>query len=433
MRGGAARLTIPPMRTLALLVGLMLPAQALGGPAEDAQSAEARGDHGAATDAWRRAIEAEPGQPEHYEALGRLQLRTQDSEGAVTTFERLVERVPDYVRGRYRLAFALRKAGRYPEAAAAYRAYVERAPEDPDGRFGLAETLKQMGDGAGALEAYRAYVQLESRPSEAKWVARANEEIARLQASEVVEPGAEAPIAPPPAPVTAEANAEAAPPPDGAVPGDPDQHFAAGRFVEARAAYRKGVAEVPDAPGLRYRLAVTAALLGDAAEAEQQAAHAARLDPGNRAANDLAAASLARMSRTEKAGDGGTAPATPTVDEVELCLREGRVRTAERLAAAAIQRSTDAVERARLHRARARALLVLDRVEEALGALKSAAGLGQSDPGLWLDLAEAVRRAGDRDGARRLYELAAQAAPAGHPVAERARIALRNLGSTSGP
>ena len=64
----------------------------------------------------RRAIEADPADAAAYEALGRLQLRAKRFDDAVTTFERLVEAVPTHPKGHYRLAFALRKAGRYPEA-----------------------------------------------------------------------------------------------------------------------------------------------------------------------------------------------------------------------------------------------------------------------------------------------------------------------------
>ena len=95
------------------------PALAWAGPRDDAAAAEAAGDREAAVAAWRRVVEAEPTAADAYEAMGKQLARLKRFDEAVTVFETLVARVPEYGRGQYRLGFALRKAGRLPAAARA--------------------------------------------------------------------------------------------------------------------------------------------------------------------------------------------------------------------------------------------------------------------------------------------------------------------------
>jgi len=390
------------------------------GTADDARDAEAAGQTERAIAAWRRAIEAAPTDPEAYESLGRLQLRGGDASGAVATYRLLLERAPAYPRGRYRLAYALRKAGQYREAAEAYRTYTASTPDDPDAWYGLGETQKQLGDQAGAIEAYREYVRRERRPSEAKWVARANDEIKRLEASAVVEPGHERPSEPAPGATPAQAGAPQARAAAGSAPGE---DFAAGGYSKARAGYERQLVERPDSVAVHYRTAVAAALAGEPRGAERHAAETARLDPGNPAARDLALMARARR-------DGDHPPPPPARAEAELALREGRFRTAERLAAEALGAARSPAERGSLQWLRGRALLGLRRPDEALRALKTAAGLGHTPPELWLDLGDAAWHQGDRRGAKYYFTLAAGALAPDHPLLKRARA---RLGEVDGP
>lgn len=393
----------------------------------------------------RAAIAADPGAPAGYEALAREQLRAGDPDGAIETYRALIAAAPGYTKGRYRLAFALRKADRLAEAAEAYVAYIALEPGDPDGVFGLARTREKLGDRAAARAAYARYVEIETRPSEAKWVAEARERIAAIDAeaapvaaAPVAAPSA-APAAPPASPAEpAEAAAvpstaapptavpsTAAPPAEGlladsplsrATPAaDPDAAFAAGRYPEAAAGYRARIAAMAaGAAGadLHYRAAVAAALAGDPVVAAEHAAAAARLAPGSAPAGDLARATRAEIDRIR-------AESSPAVAEVERALRDGRLRTASRLAGEALAAGPDPASASRLHWARGRALAGLGRLDEAFDALKRAAERHPANPALWAELGRVADRRGDPAAARAFSAIAAAVAPDGHPLRAR--------------
>lgn len=356
------------------------PGAALAGPADDARVADGRGDYDAAVAAWRRAVEADPAAISAREQLGRALLRAKDPQGAVVVFRALIERHPEYTRGRYRLAFALRKAGKLQAASVAYRRYLKETPEDPDGVFGLAETLRRLGDGVGALAAYQRYVRLERRPSEARWVKRAQAEIRRLDGASLTRPGAERDLDTKPTPRATASG-----------PNDPDADFEAGRFLAAKTGYGAAVAANPSAPALRYRWSVAAALSGDLETAERAAASVVRLDPGNESAEALALAARAR--RRPKM-------LPPDLAIAQLALKEGRYRSAARLASEALKTEPSPSDRAALLRVRGRALVVLGRGAEALRVLKAAAGV-RLDAGFVQELAAAVRQSGDTQTATR--------------------------------
>ncbi len=168
---------------------------------------------------------------------------------------------------------------------------------------------------------------------------------------------------------------------------------------------------------IHYRAGVAAALSGDLLGAERHAAEVVRLDPGNGPATDLAA--VARSQRSAKQG-------APNLAAVKLALRDGRVRTAERLASKALDKASTA-ERAGLLKARAEALLRQGRSQEALQALKAAAQATEPTPATWLQLGEAAAQLGDRKGARYYYELAADTAAPGDRIGDDARARLVTL------
>lgn len=418
-----------------LLVGVitlgLLPGSAHAGPKEDAVAAEAAGDPEAALAAWRRAAEHSPGDPVALTAIGRLELRVGLSAQAAQTLGGVAAAHPDHPRVHYWHAFALRKAGRLADAAEAYRRAATRAPDDPDPHFGLGETLKQLGDGAGALEAYRTYVRLESRPSEARWVARANQEIQRLEASDVVttdatpapdpEPSAGAtPPADGTPPAPAIVHAASGQVPDGPRATDPDAAFAAGRHGEAKRAYLAALSSSPDHLGLRHRAAVAALADRDYPEAERQAVNVVRLDPDNPTATAIAL--------TARANRAPAAP--PTLADAELALREGRHRTAAELAAELYRQAPTGPEAAALANLRARALMALDRPSEALDALRLGGYAGGPPEDVWLDLGDAFAATGDAPAARRAwriaYALATPASTTGRRARDRLNPALRS-------
>ena len=406
-----SRLTIT--LSLGLALASLLPCRAFAGPREDARAAETAGDAERALAAWQRAVDLDPSDAEAALAVGRLQLRAGNSAQAIQTLAAVAATHPEAARVRYWLAFALRKAGRFPEAAEQYRRAIEASPDDADARFGQAETLKQMGDGAGALESYRAYVRLESRPSEARWVARANEEIDRLSASEVVTPTEGAPES---AGAVAEAPPSASlasPPPAGT--STPEAAFAAGRFDEAKRALLTELTRSPDSVALRHQASVAALAGGDNAEAEYQAVTVVRLDPDNPTATAIAL--TARAKRPP--------PNRVTRTEAELALREGRDRTAAQLAGELLVLSPDAPDAPALARIRGIALHRLGRSAEALEAFRLGGGQSGSPGAWWLSLGDALAAGGDRPAARRAWRIAADLSEAETPVGRLARSRIQ--------
>lgn len=375
--------------------------------------------------ALRDAIRGEPGEAEHYEALGRAQLKRRDFAGAIATYQALVERVPAYTRGRYRLAFTLRKAGRLDEAAAAYRAYVAAASDDPDGYFGLARTLEKLDRPAEAREAYARYVEIETRPSEAKWVERARARIVEIDAARATPdppataaatptraPTPPAPASPPPpagagAPVASPGELLADSPIDrSAAAADPDAAFAEGRYAEAAAGYLARVEARPDAVGLHYKAAVSAALAGDPVTARRAALAAARTNPGWAPPERVSRIMSAEIVRVRSPQEPGAAQA----------MRDGRLRTAARLALDAEAADDSGPDQASLNWIRGRALARSGRYDEALDALKQAAARYPADPNLWAELSIVSARRGDAAAAQRFLAIAAAVAPGGHPL-----------------
>ena len=202
---------------------------------------------------------------------------------------------------------------------------------------------------------------------------------------------------------------------------DPLSAFRAGEYAKARDAWIDRLDERPSAPALHYRIAVSAALAEDPTRAEKHAATVERLDPGNLKAQELAAAARVARTRAE--------PVKLAVTQAEQALRDGRLRSAERLAAAAL--TEDGADVGALNRIRGEALLALGRADEAANALETAAAAGHADPRLWLALGDAAKSVGDQDRAAYLYTLAAQGAGLSDPVVDAAQARRAALGKTS--
>ena len=63
-----------------------------------------------------------------------------------------------------------------------FREALTLRPDDPDPYYGLAQALKGLGDNSGAITAFRKYIEMEKRPGEQKWVEKARQELAALEA-----------------------------------------------------------------------------------------------------------------------------------------------------------------------------------------------------------------------------------------------------------
>src|SRR5438552_1068367 len=127
------------------------------------------------------AVEANPNDQVSHHEIGKILFRRGQVPDAIGHFRAAVRLAPKDASAWYNLAFAQRTAQKYPDAAESYRRYAALSPDDPDGHYGLAECLRQSGQARGAIAAYKQYLEKEKRPSEQKWVQRANDRIAELQ------------------------------------------------------------------------------------------------------------------------------------------------------------------------------------------------------------------------------------------------------------
>ena len=148
---------------------------------EEGLSALAAGREDEAVQDFGLAIEAYPRDQIAHHELGKILFRRGQTQEAIAHFRTAVRLQPKDTSAWYNLAFAERSAQKFPEAAESYRQYLALSPDDPDGYYGLAESLRQSGRAGEAIAAYQQYLGKEKRPTEQKWMQRANERIAELQ------------------------------------------------------------------------------------------------------------------------------------------------------------------------------------------------------------------------------------------------------------
>ncbi|MSP62937.1 MAG: tetratricopeptide repeat protein [Myxococcales bacterium] len=131
---------------------------------------------------YKKAIEVDRKNLDLYNDLGNVYFALKRYNDAAQAFKDATAQEGNYALGWYNLATALRKAERKAEAVEAYRRYMKLKPDDSDPYYGLAQTLKALGDNPGALAAFRKYVEMEKRPDEQKWVEKARQELAAMEA-----------------------------------------------------------------------------------------------------------------------------------------------------------------------------------------------------------------------------------------------------------
>jgi len=305
-------------------------------------AAVAAGREDEALEDFGLAVEADPNDQVSHHEIGKILFRRGQVPDAIGHFRTAVRLQPKDASAWYNLAFAQRTAQTFPDAAESYRRYAALAPDDPDGYYGLAECLRQSGQARGAIAAYRQYLEKENRPTEQKWVQRANERIAELQplAEKEPEPAA-APTTPAPdaspasaaatAAAPASASAASGPAADATPPGqDPasvgtrnivhgtnppapistgtvggpvdvpakiaegDSALAAKDFRMALYAYQDAIMADPKNVGARVKAGHVYAKMGHDPEAIEQWNKAIALDPGNGEAQEALGAAFAR-------------------------------------------------------------------------------------------------------------------------------------------
>ena len=300
------------------------------------------------------AVEANPNDQVSHHEIGKILFRRGQVPDAIGHFRAAVRLAPKDASAWYNLAFAQRTAQKYPDAAESYRRYAALSPDDPDGHYGLAECLRQSGQARGAIAAYKQYLEKEKRPSEQKWVQRANDRIAELQPQAEMEesaaaaPATAAPTEATPAPAEPTALVATRPPPAGSSsdapvpnPADPagtrtivhganepvpatgklavatpvdvaakisegDSALAAKDFRVALYAYQDAIMADPKSVPARVKAGQVYAKMGHDPEAVEQWNKAIALDPGNPEAQEALGAAFARREARKPAARGTT-------------------------------------------------------------------------------------------------------------------------------
>ena len=294
------------------------------------------------------AVEADPNDQVSHHEIGKILFRRGQVPEAIGHFRSAVRLAPKDASAWYNLAFAQRTAQKYSDAAESYRRYAALSPDDPDGYYGLAECLRQSGQSGAAIAAYKQYLGKENRPSEQKWMQRANERIAELQPKAELEESAAAALAtaaPAAAPAEAPALVATRPPPagspDATSPAEPagtrtivhganepapatgrlalaapvdvsakiaegDSALAAKDFRVALYAYQDAIMADPKSVPARVKAGQVYAKMGHDPEAIDQWNKAIALDPGNAEAQEALGAAFARRQARKPAAQGTT-------------------------------------------------------------------------------------------------------------------------------
>ena len=132
-----------------------------------------------AADAYRRALDQDPGLAAAHTNLGNIYFRLGRKADATAHYERALALDPDQPEARYNLANIHEQTGRLELAIAEYRRVVAACPEFPDAHFNLALTLEQVGSRLQAAEHFRRYIELDP-DSDSLWVKLARSHLIRL-------------------------------------------------------------------------------------------------------------------------------------------------------------------------------------------------------------------------------------------------------------
>src|SRR5258706_11502521 len=130
--------------------------------ATSARDALRAGRSAEAQDLARRAMAAEPHNPNVLHALGELSLEMGDAALASDLLVQAIERRPPPVPGAWHvsLAHALVRLGKLDDAIRAFRAGLAADPDNTPGWLGLARALHWVGDLRAAIEAWEKAIAL---------------------------------------------------------------------------------------------------------------------------------------------------------------------------------------------------------------------------------------------------------------------------------
>jgi len=380
--------------------------------------------------------------PTNYDAglgKGRAFEKLQKFEEAVKTYESLTTIAPNESDPYYRLGICYKKLKNYEQSVRYYRKTIEKAKDDPDPYYGLGESLQAMRDDVGALKAYQRYIELETRPEEQKYVQRAQELIASIEAARAQ--GALAPVVEEP-PVTAEGLPEK---PEAAIAGvdEPvapvnaaladqpteelvkraDMAMAAEDCSMANTLFTEVRARLGSSLELDYKLAVARACSGDMASAIDLWEACVKTEPAFETARENIHRAQMRMAVDVVLDDEalqGEADARQSL--AAKYFEQGRYVMALRAARAL---SDLAPEEPAAHRLAARAHLGLADPVQARDALETELGLQPGDFGLYALMGMAYELEGDTSQAKYFYELYLSTVEIEAAYASRAEIRAR--------
>ncbi|MDE0882214.1 MAG: tetratricopeptide repeat protein, partial [Myxococcota bacterium] len=167
-----------------LLLTLIIPGLAFAGANEDFAAGVAaykKKDYAEAEKSLRAAVSADESNPQFSLRLAKAIYKQKRYDEAILQLKSLLAKHPRMAAGRYQLALVQRKSGQLQEAVQSYSAYVRMMPKDPDGFYGMAETFSLLGEPQQAIPNYEKYILLERRPSEQKYVKKAQLKVTQLK------------------------------------------------------------------------------------------------------------------------------------------------------------------------------------------------------------------------------------------------------------
>lgn len=126
-----------------------------------------RDDHEGAITIFQRALERDPSYGEAWHGIGVSLSEQRRFEEAVDAYRQALQRMPGSTWTHYNLGLCLEQTGRHPEAARAFGDAVALQPNDPNLRYRLGASLAQLGNTAEAIEQLEIALQLDPSQSAA--------------------------------------------------------------------------------------------------------------------------------------------------------------------------------------------------------------------------------------------------------------------------